>query len=155
MVNEALNGKIDLQMNASTNGIDTVIWAQLTRCRYTVGSLRISIDKGTATDGGDLAVTMGLQYFEVQEVQTRPLIIRANLMASVNDSPPSSVNFDFRVTPDPVGASLRVRVSDGYVVAETDRQQLFSISAKNGTFDCNPGDGTCDSASGSVVPLFR
>jgi len=155
-VADPANGNLAFNVNLSDTGVDPVVWATASKCRYVFEGSAIELDAGARSDVGDIRVFVGLVP-SVDELSEAPLIVSLDLRAQI-DALGSSVavqfDVDFATQPSSDELAIRVPTSQGDLIAIlSGSEQLIAVEAAGGRFVCDAVSATCTNEEGDAVSL--
>jgi len=140
VIDEAKNGRIELTINFTDQGVDPVVWGRFARCRYPAREHRLLLDAALQLHVGE--------SIQVDTFGQSPILVRLLGSITIDDRLVETSDFDFRV--DQLAGKLEIRLltDDGnHLIYFTipAQQQTQGFFAANGTWTCDLEQRRCSS----------
>ncbi|HVJ17278.1 MAG TPA: hypothetical protein VM686_17735 [Polyangiaceae bacterium] len=126
------NGRLELTVGFSEQGIDAVAWGQAIACEYLIDGRSILLYGPSGAVAGDVRLSFG-EVVAFDRVARQPVLLDLDTTAEV-DGLPGPADLDFRVDPRAATLELRIPVDDGDVIVVSENERLSRVRARNGDF---------------------
>lgn len=141
-VPDPANGTLGLTVGFTETGLDPVIWGEIERCLYLVGSSRVALGGLRGSPIGSVRFHLG-GVLPFEGLASARLLFDFDLSAEL-DGQGLDADFDYRLDPTSASLEVRVPVADGDVIVLVSGTGVAGVRAQNGDFVCDESASTCE-----------